>query len=271
MNNSYSKSLYDLYKDGRMCCDKFEEAVDFLIKDESGIDQFAEGLAGGLPNYRKINIRTFKDTSLKKAYDFIKDYHENWHNEVSLILDKLSQVRFRMRFDKPMDKSSTSNAVGHINYDFSEDMKKFLDVYDKFCDEVDELYSIINDYEETILKMPELRKLEPTPENVVYRLRYNAIQGKLYLDDIEVCKCNLGSKLDKALSDAFKTPEKAVKTAGSVASALDAIRMPKALKSLVFRASKGSFVAKAEITADDLEKAKLNKETLDCEIQKLSK
>lgn len=75
----------------------------------------------------------------------------------------------------------------------------FLDLYDKFDEEVEELFKIIGDYEKFIYQPsgfePELKQ-EKT--NVIYRLCYNEIQDKLYLDDIEVCKCNLGSKLDKA-------------------------------------------------------------------------
>lgn len=271
MNNSYSKPLYDLYKDGRMCCDNFEEAVDFLVKNENGIDQFAEGLTGGLPSYKKTNIRTFKDKSLKKAYDFIKKYHDDWRSEVVAILDKLPQVRFRMRFDEPSDKSSTSNVIGRFDYEFSKDMEEFLNIYDGFCDEVDELFGIINDYEETIQNTPELPDPKILPRKVIYCLRYDAMQGKLYLNDKEVYKSNLDSKLDRALSDAFKAPKTAVKTNGSVASALDPIKMPKGLKKLVFRVSKNSFKVCPEITDNDLAKAKLDKEKLDREIQKLSK
>mgnify|MGYP000903612108 CR=1 FL=1 len=48
MRNEYSEPLYLLYKDGRNCCDEFEKVVNFLVEDESGIDQFEKGLRGEL-------------------------------------------------------------------------------------------------------------------------------------------------------------------------------------------------------------------------------
>ena len=149
-----------------------------------------------------------------------------------------------------------------------------LDLFDKFDNEVDGLFEIIKDYEVSIYQPSDFtlkQELKEEAKDIVYHLRYDEIQGKLYLNDTEVYKSNLSSKLDKALSDAFKAPKMTVKTVGSVASALDAIKMPKSLKRLAFRASKGSFVAKTEITADDLKNANLNKETLELEIQKLLK
>lgn len=279
MRNEYSEPLYLLYKDGRNCCDKFEKVVNFLVEDESGIDQFEKRLQSDylgislpeIPPFKQTNIRDFKDESLKKSYDFIKDYHDRWRNKVVAILYKLPQISFRMRFDEPKGELGT---FSRMNYDFTKDMEDFLDIYDSFEAEVGELFSIINDYEKSIYQpsdfVPKQEQKEEV-KDVVYHLRYNEIQGKLYLNDVEVYKSNLGSKLDKALSDAFKAPETTVKTVGSVASALDAIKMPKSLKKLAFRASKGSFVAKAKITTDDLENANLSKEALNLEIQKLSK
>lgn len=279
MRNEYSEPLYLLYKDGRNCCDEFEKVVNFLVEDESGIDQFEKGLQGDylgislpeIPSYKQTNIRDFRDESLKKSYDFIKDYHDKWRDKVITILNKLPQISFRMRFDEP---KSELGAFSRINYDFTKDMEEFLGIYDSFEAEVGELFSIINDYEKSIYQPSDFAPKQDPKEDakdVIYHLRYNEIQGRLYLNDTEVYKSNLGSKLDKALSDAFKAPETTVKTVGSVASALDAIKIPKSLKRLAFRASKGSFVAKTEITADDLKNANLDKETLDLEIQKLSK
>jgi hypothetical protein len=279
VRNEYSEPLYLLYKDGRNCCDEFEKVVNFLVEDESGIDQFEKGLQGDylgislpeIPSYKQTNIRDFKDRSLKKSYDFIKGYHDEWRDKVVAILNKIPQISFRMRFDEPKGELG---AFSRINYDFTKDMEEFLDVYDSFEAEVSELFSIINDYEKSIYQPSDFapkQELKEEAKDIIYHLRYDEIQGKLYLNDTEVYKSNLGSKLDKALSDAFKAPETTVKTVGSVASALDAIKMPKSLKRLAFRASKGSFVAKTEITADDLKNANLDKETLDLEIQKLSK
>ena len=271
MNNGYSKSLYDLYKDGKMCCSKFEEAVNFLVESKSGIDQFAEGLTYGLPNYKKTNIRTFEDKALKKAYDFIDDYHKRWRSEVMEILDKIPQVRFRMRFDNPTDKNRSNNYLERLDYEFTDDMNTFLKTYDDFCDEVNELFSIINDYEETAQTLSAPQKESTHLEGSVYQLRYNAMQGKLYLNEKEVYKCNLDSKLDKALSSAFDTPKMPTKTNGSIASALNPIKIPKELKKLMFRTSKNSFQICPAIYAEDLAKAGLSKKELDLEIEKLLK
>ena len=278
MRNTYSKPLYDLYIKARNFRDGFRKTVDFLMNDRSGLAPVKRSYVMGVdmtPPYEEMfrdNIRTFADKQLADAYLNLRNFRDDWRKDVGGIIDKLPQISFRMRFDEPDTKNTVGVRMGNVGIDYSQDMETFLDLYDKFDEEVEELFKIIGDYEKSIYQPSDFEP-EPKPEkkNIVYRLRYDEIQGKLYLNDVEVYKSNLGSKLDKALSDALKTPETAVKTAGTVASALDAIRMPKALKTLVFRASKGSFVAKAEITADDLEKAKLDKETLDREIQKLSK
>lgn len=281
MRNIYSKPLYDLYMRGRNFCTEFKDVADYLATSSDGLEKpkkpetNAYGIT--LPTldlddmFSKKNIRSFEnDERLVRIYKALKETHEEWRGEVLKILEELPQISFRMRFDEPTGYSRMSNVP--VDYEFTEDMEEFLDNFYSFEDEVDELFKIIGDYEKSIYQPSDFEP-EPKPEkkNIVYRLRYDEIQGKLYLNDVEVYKSNLGSKLDKALGDALKTPETAVKTAGTVASALGAIRMPKALKTLAFRASKGSFVVKAEITTDDLEKVRLNKETLDREIQKLSK
>ena len=280
MRNEYAKPLYDLYKKAREWRDNFREtAISYLVESKDGLAP-KNGLQINntftpvpYDSIVKKNIRTFADEELSKAYLFLREFREKWRNDVGDIIDKLPQISFRMRFDNPTDNKNAIR-MEYIGYDFSHDMNMLLDLFDKFDNEVDELFEIIKDYEASIYQPSDFApKQEPKEEvkDAVYYLRYDEIQGKLYLNDMEVYKSNLGSKLDKALSDAFKAPETTVKTAGSVASALDAIKMPKSLKRLAFRASKGSFVAKAEITADDLKNANLDKETLDLEIQKLSK
>ena len=44
MRNVYSKPLYDLYKKARDWRDNFRKSIDYLVEDESGIDQFEQGL-----------------------------------------------------------------------------------------------------------------------------------------------------------------------------------------------------------------------------------
>ena len=277
MRNEYSKPLYDLYIKARDFRDDFHKTVEFLMEDESGFApikrSYVMGVDMTLPyeSMFRENIRTFVDKQLAEAYIKLRDFRDEWRKNVIGIIEKLPQISFRMRFDEPNEKNTTGIRMGSVGNSYSQDMEKFLDLYDKFDDEIVELFKIIGDYEKSIYQ-PSDFALEPKEEkkDVVYRLRYDEIQGKLYLNDIEVYKSNLGSKIDKALAEAFKTPEKAVKTVGSVASSVDAIKMPKSLKKLVFRASKGSFMVKPEITMGNLKNAKLDKETLDLEIQKFS-
>ena len=97
------------------------------------------------------------------------------------------------------------------------------------------------------------------------------MSGRLSINDKEVYKCNLDSKLDKALSSSFNAPDEAVATNGNLASAISAIRAPEGLKRLMFRTSKGSFRIHPEVTDEDLKQNKLSKDIIDAEFQKLSK
>ena len=72
MRNPYSVPLYGLYKKARDWRDNFRKSVEFLVEDESGIDQFEKGLQSDyleislpkIPPYKQTNIRDFKDELL---------------------------------------------------------------------------------------------------------------------------------------------------------------------------------------------------------------
>ncbi len=280
MRNEYSKPLYELYKKARDFRNDFRKVVEFLMEDESGLAPIKRTYIMGndiTPDYQMMfrkNIRTFADSQLNAAFSKLRDFRNEWRRDVGDIIDKLPQISFRMRFDEPDDKNTVGIRMGEIGREYSRDMDTFIDLYDQFDSEVEELFKIIGDYEKSIYQPSDFipdQVVKLKRKNVVYRLNFDEIRGKLFLNGIEIYKCNLNSKLDKALSLAFKTPEVPVKTNGSVASALKPIRVPEGLKKLMFRASKSSFVVKLEITADDLKEAGLDKQTLDAEFQNLSK
>lgn len=207
MRNEYAKPLYGLYKKAREWRDNFREtAISYLIESKDGLapknglqinNTFTPVIYDSII---KKNIRTFADEELSKAYLFLREFRDKWRNDVGDIIDRLPQISFRMRFDNPTDKKNAIR-MEYIGYDFSHDMDMLLDLFDKFDNEVDELFEIIKDYEASIYQPSDFtlkQELKEEAKDIVYHLRYDEIQGKLYLNDTEVYKSNLSSKLDKA-------------------------------------------------------------------------
>lgn len=277
MRNPYSRPLYDLYIKARDFRAGFEKTAEYLIKSRSGLAPI-QGLHlkdTFVPTpYEEImrkNVRTFAtDKELAEAYSNLRNFRDAWRKNVGEIIDKLPQISFRMRFDDPEDNKNAIR-MGYYGYDFTPDMDLFLDLYDKFDDEVDELFKIINDYEKSIYQSSDFTP-EPKPEKeeVVYRLVYDEISGKLLINNHEIYKCNLDRTLDKALLGAFRADNHTVTIKGNLASTISKIRAPKGLRSIMFSTGKGVFRINPEITTDDLKKAGLDKEAVEKEFQTIN-
>lgn len=276
MRNPYSRPLYDLYIKARDFRAGFEKTAEYLIKSRSGLapiqgmhlkDTF---VPAPYEEIMRKNVRTFADKELAEAYFNLRSFRDAWRKDVGEIIDKLSQISFRMRFDNPEDNKNAIR-MRYFGYEFTPDMDLFLDLYDKFDDEVDELFKIINDYEKSIYQSSDFAP-EPKPEKkeVAYRLIYDEISGKLFINDYEIYKCNLDRTLDKALLGAFRANNHTVAIKGNLASTISKIRAPKGLRSIIFSTGKGVFRINPEITTDDLEKAGLDKEAVEKEFQTIN-
>jgi len=275
VRNPYSKPLLKIYETARKFVDDFEPTVVGLVNSEDIYYQPPR-------RHYKANIVQVNDNplsfsnsdALAEANRTLTETFEKLNADVLAILEGIPQVSFQIRFNEPKADKAGMLEI-YKSYTFTSDMEGFLAKYDKLVGKVNELPKIIEDYEKSIYQpddFPQKTDPETKPNKaVVYRLTYDAMSGRLSINDKEVYKCNLDSKLDKALSSAFNAPDEAVTTSGNLASAISAIRAPEGLKRLMFRTSKGSFRIHPEVTDEDLKQNKLSKDTIDAEFQKLSK
>lgn len=275
MRNPYSRPLLKIYETARKFVDDFEPTITSLINGEDIYYQPLRRRYKAQVVQINDNPLSFENSkALADANKTLIETYEKLNADTLAILEEIPQVSFRIRFNEP--KANEAGVLEtYKDYSFTADMKSFLAKYDKLVAKVGELPKIIEDYEESIYQpddFPQKTDPEKKPNKVVaYRLTYDAMSGRLSINNKEVYKCNLDSKLDKALSSAFSAPDEAVTTSGNLASAISAIRAPEGLKRLMFRTSKGSFRIHPEVTDEDLRQNKLDKETIETEFQKLSK
>lgn len=273
MRNPYSKPLLKIYETARKFVDDFESTVTSLINSENIYRQPRRRYYMTQTIQVNSNSLSFENSeALVNANKILTETCEKLNADVLTILEEIPQVSFRIRFNEP--KTMEAGILEkYKDYSFTADMENFLSKYDNLTAKVNELPRIIEDYEKSIYQPDDFShktdiKLSKT---VAYRLSYDMMSGRLTINDNEIYKCNLDSKLDKALSSAFNAPDEAITTNGNLASAISAIRAPESLKRLMFRTSKGSFRICPEITNEDLKQNKLDKEIIDTEFQKLSK
>lgn len=143
-------------------------------------------------------------------------------------------------------------------------MSEVLFRYDFLNDRLGRLLKIIEECEKTaaVTTAPQTQTLEQELPKIVYKMAFNDMTGELTLNGRIVYKCNTYSKLSNALIEAFKNPNQEVSVSGSLASAVDAIRMPKSLKRLMFRCGKGAFKIKPIVTEEDLKISHLDSATI---------
>ena len=128
-------------------------------------------------------------------------------------MKKCHKCHLGIRFNEPkVDKAGILEA--YKDYAFTTDMKAFRARYDKLVAKVGELPKIIKDYKKSIYQpdnFPRKTNIESS-KTVAYRLAYDAMSGRLTINNNEIYKCNLDSKLDKALDSAFNAPDEAIAT-----------------------------------------------------------
>lgn len=273
MRNPYSRPLLKIYETARKFVDDFEPTITRLINGEDVCYQPLRRRHKTQVVQVNDNPLSFENSeALSDANKTLTETYERLNTDTLAVLEEMPQASFRIRFNEPKaDKAGMLET--YKDYAFTTDMKAFLARYDKLVAKVGELPKIIEDYEKSIYQpddFPQKTNTEPS-KTVVYRLAYDAMSGRLTINNNEIYKCNLDSKLDKALNNAFNAPDEAITTSGSLASAISAIRAPEGLKKLMFRTSKGSFRIHPEVTDEDLRQNKLDKETIEAEFQKLSK
>ena len=255
MSNNYSERLFESYIKGRKAFLMFQNLADDIAEKDT------------------LTTKELREVSFaaKTLHIFMK----KWNKEVFGILDKIKLGSYKMKFADPRLTAYSDALCDRWHYSC---IVYKIDFFESFCmldGKVGELEKIIDNYDEIIkLKMPLPEPEEDEDDHkvsvkvkkkskVVYKLEYESVSGGLLLNSKEIYKCNLDSKLDKALIAAFKTPYQTIMVDGNLASAISLIRAPESLKRLMFRTGKGCFRVDPEITAEKLEKNGIDAGTID--------
>lgn len=252
---NYSEQLFEAYMKGRKIFLMFRDLADDVAE--------------------KKTLTTQELHEVRFAAKTLNSFFEKWNKEVVGILDKIKLGSYKMRFIDPRLTAYSDALCDRWEY---SNIGYKIDFFELFCTldgKIGELEKIIDNYDEIIkpkMPLPEPEEDEDDhrvsvkvkkKSKVVYKLEYESMSGRLLLNDQEIYKCNLDSKLDKALIAAFKTPYQTIMVDGNLASAISPIRAPESLKRLMFRTGKGCFRVDPEITAEKLEKNGIDAETID--------
>ena len=223
--------------------------------------------------HKTKNINTFDNCkNLKYIYDEMMTFKADWTKRVADVLNKIPQYSFRIRFEDARDVKF-DNAMSYFDVVLSADMEKAIEEATNLRNKVLELPAIIDDYE----KIPHhSRTNETTVElpaedsQVSFVFDYEPISGIARVNGFEVHRCQLDSFLDKALISAMRNPLKPVNTEKNVTSSIHQFKMPKELRSLMFRTSGTSLMVKRTITKKDIESAGLDEARLLSDLKKMT-
>lgn len=280
MDSELTDSLYRLYEAGlKICQDCRTDIARLMIVDPDNKDELPEILrdreseAQAQPNARQNSLTFTNSPELRQVYWNAQDKTEKWLTEIRNALSKMPQKSLLIRFDEPFDRHNVASVRrDYMRYTYSKDMGEVLFRYDFLNNKLSRLLKIIEECEKitTIPTAPQTQALEQKLPKIAYKMTFNDMTGELIVNNRVVYACKTYSRLGNALIDAFKNPEGKVRTSGNLASAVDAIRMPKALKRLMFRCGKGVFKVKPVITEEDLKTSHLDPTAIEQEFQELS-
>jgi len=276
VNNNYSKSLYELYREGWKYVDGLVSVIDYLAKGEGAVfeDQVV-GYGTVLTTLHKTNnINSFDNCkNLKHVYDELMIFKKDWTKRVSDVLNQMPQYSFRIRFEDARDVKFDST-MSYFEVTLSDDMERTIDEATDLRDKVRELAVIIDDYE----KMPHHSSnadnapgaIEENGSQAAFVFDYEPISGIARVNGLEVHRCQLDSFLDKALTSAMRRPLEPVATKKNITSSIHQFKMPKELRNLMFRTSSTSLMLKRTITKDDIKNAGLDEASLLSELKKMA-
>ena len=241
---TYSEQLFEAYIKGRKASLMFSELADDIAEKDT------------------LTAKELKEVRL--AFKILEAFMDKWNREVFGILDKIKLGSYKLRFADPRLTAYSDALCDRWHYSCIGYKICFFELFCMLDGKVGELEKIIENYDEIIKQnMPPEEveedhkvsvKIAKKKSEVIYKLEYDSMSGRLSLNGEEIYKCNLDSKLDKALISAFKTPYQTIRVDSNLASAISPIRVPEELKRLMFRTGKGCFRVDPEITAEKLEK-----------------
>lgn len=140
--------------------------------------------------------------------------------------------------------------------------------YDKLKTRVGRLPEIISDYKKFRSEAGKTATKRTQPDTI-YRLEYDEMTGALRINGVTVHKCNIDSKLDIAIIAALKAPSHKVVVRRNLRADISHTDIPKPLQKVMFKTGKTVFQVNPEVTLEDLERHKLDRATIDTDLQKL--
>jgi hypothetical protein len=274
MNEDVKKiveELTRLYDDGTVVIAKFEHAYEIIVPSRINIPQM-EVVTGayGFPQITTRNSSLEPEHSrLVEIVKKVDEYAEKWVKSVNDLLGKVKQTRFKLQFNNPNQKGFLSSSFGET----TPTENHLLEVIDDLDMRHAELRQIILEIERSADQMKPIKAKEDTEQpvgEVAYKLEYDSLSGKLYVNDKLIQTLQLDNTPDVAFQKAMETPNKPVSIKGSMSSTVNNLKIPLALKNIMFRVSKGAFQVNPIITENDLKKRKINKPEIDEKLQELA-
>lgn len=247
--------LCELYHDSDDIVKKWQPVVEGYVDGHVWLHPVGSENKSRDEQGRLINTCSFNDDSFAADFYEFEDEFLLWSETVREVIEKFPP-RFHARFEHEVEKASRFSAKYDGEYKFIGDVPDFLQLYDEFCKEREALKLAEFWVSETI-----------NDDDVAFELKYNAMCGKLYLNNCLVKRCQLHNTLDEALQDIFANEEYEVKAPSKIKPSISAIKMPPRLRSLMFRFGGGimkmrPYITYGELKMEGLDEVKLTKELM---------
>lgn len=253
--------LERLYLDGKGQVEQFKVLFDDVVPSRAIEDR--KRLVG--MEMRTVEIASAPERPhTANVLKLVKKRAEEWAKSVNDVLDEIG--KYRLQFNDPQEKGFETDKT-----DLAKNEKGLFKAIDDMASRVVELRKIIVSIE-TNNEQPRKvtrEQLRQPDKNVIYELAYNSFKGELTLNGALILTPRLDSTPDKAFQGAFKSPNTPIKIEGGMSSTIGNLKIPPALKEIMFRCSKGAFQVNPTITEGDLLQYGINKQTVDQELQKL--
>ena len=209
-------------------------------------------------NGRFKNIRLFEsDDDLAADYSDFQMAFWDWTDRLSSWLSKVSP-RFRNRFDDVVAETERFSKQFDEQYVYVGDVSELLALYDNFCKKkaaVDDLSGKLGS------KGWEIKG----DDDVAFELTFDEDEG-LYLNDYKIHSFRYVSDFENVLREALndkndmhtvKIDRTKIRTS-ALQSNIGMLKIPRELRKLMFRTSKGNLIVKPQISYGDLKRADID-------------
>lgn len=250
--------LCELYHDSDDIVQKWQPILEDYIEGDVWLHPFDSKSKERDEQGRLINICSFDDDSFSADFYEFEDEFLLWSETVRKVLEKFPP-RFHIRFEYEVKKANRFSAKYDGKYKFAGDVPDFLQLYDEFCKEREALKWAefwVSESERNVVN----------DEDVAFELKYDAMRGRLYLNNYLVKRCRLHSTLDEALQGVFANTNHEVKAPSKIKQSVSAIQIPQTLRSVMFRFGGGVWRVHPHITYGELKMRGLDEQKLTKEL-----